>query len=149
MNNFQRHGSVSNAHVGKDFVDLVKIFFSRKRIFLDNDIAISIGVTKLGKKHIYDLGSIDKKIIVECKSHKWTETDKVPSAKITVWTQEMYYFYLAPKGYRKIFCFLKDNSARRKETLGQYYLRTNAHLIPHDVEFWEFNEKSVTAKRIK
>ena len=84
MKNFQRNGSISNAHVGKDFVDLVKVFFSSKGIALDNDVAISIGVGERHKEHVYDLGNLDSKIIVECKSHKWTESDKVPSAKMTV-----------------------------------------------------------------
>ena len=35
MKNFQRNGSISNAHVGKDFVDLAKVFFSSKGIDLD------------------------------------------------------------------------------------------------------------------
>ena len=148
MKNFQRNGSISNAHVGKDFVDLVKVFFSSKGIALDNDIAISIGVGERRKEHVYDLGNLDNKIIVECKSHKWTESDKVPSAKMTVWTQEMYYFHLAPKEYRKIFFILKDYGSSKKETLGQYYLRINPHLIPHDVEFWEYDEKAQTAEKI-
>ncbi|MFH1045519.1 MAG: hypothetical protein V1727_00960 [Candidatus Omnitrophota bacterium] len=148
MKNFQRNGSISNAHVGKDFVDLVKAFFSSKGIILDNDVAISIGVGGRRKKHVYDLGNLDNKIIVECKSHKWTESDKVPSAKMTVWTQEMFYFHLTPKGYRKIFFILKDYSVSRKETLGKYYLRINSHLIPQGVEFWEYDEKAQTAQKI-
>jgi hypothetical protein len=148
MNNFQRKGSVSNARVGSDFVDIAKAFFASKGVSLDKDIPISIGVENKRKEHVYDLGNIDKKIIVECKSHKWTESDKVPSAKMTVWNQEMYYFNLAPKGYRKIFFIFRDHSKSRKETLGQYYLRIHSHLIPSDVEFWEYDEKSQTATKI-
>lgn len=148
MRNFQRNGSISNAHVGKDFVDVAKAFFSSKGIALECNVSISIGIGKSRKKHAYDLGSHNEKIIVECKSHKWTEGDNIPSAKMTVWTQEMYYFYLAPKEYRKIFFMLKDYSASREESLGQYYLRTNSHLIPQGVEFWEYDERSQTAKKI-
>ncbi len=148
MKNFQRNGSISNAHVGKDFVDVAKAFFFNKGIALDKDVGISIGVRESRKEHIYDLGNRNNKIIVECKSHKWTESGNVPSAKMTVWTQEMYYFYLASHEYRKIFFILKDYNVSRKETLGQYYLRINSHLIPQGVEFWEYDEKSQTAKKI-
>ena len=43
---------------------------------------------------------------------------------------------------------IKDCNVRRKETIGQYYLRINSHLIPQGVEFWEYDEKSQTAKKI-
>lgn len=148
MKNFQRNGSISNTHVGKDFVEKAKAFFAKKGVALYNDVAIPIGLGENHKEHIYDLGNHNEKIIVECKSHKWTEGDNVPSAKMTVWTQEMYYFYLSPIEYRKIFFMLKDYSASRKESLGQYYLRTNPHLIPQGVEFWEYDKKSQTAKKI-
>jgi hypothetical protein len=35
---------------------------------------------------------------------------------------------------------LYDYSEKRKETLAQYYLRTYKHLVPKDVEFWEYKE---------
>jgi hypothetical protein len=60
----------------------------------------------------------------------------VPSAKITVWNEAMYYFYLTPKEYRKIFFVLKHS--RNDETLAEYYLRNYRHLIPSGVEFWEY-----------
>jgi len=147
-NNFQRKGSRSNTQVGSDFVDMAKNFFASKKVYLDKNVPISIGLGEKRKEHIYDLGSLDKKIIVECKSHTWTESDEVPSAKMTVWNQEMYFFHLAPKGYRKIFFIIKDYSKRRKQTLGQYYLRIYPHLIPSDVEFWEYDDKSQTATKI-
>ena len=149
MKEFQRKGSISNAHVGRDFVELAKKFFEQEGITLGMEYGLPIGVGQHKKKHCYDLGCSDKRIIIECKSHKWTESDKVPSAKMTVWNQEMFYFLLAPKEYRKIFFILKDFSRKRKETLGQYYIRTYDHLIPYDVEFWEYDEQASTAHRIK
>ena len=61
----------------------------------------------------------------------------------------MYLFYAAPTGYRKIFFVLKDYSLKRQETLAEYYIRTTSHLIPNDVEIWEFDEKVKMAKRLK
>lgn len=95
------------------------------------------------KNHRFDLGTFsnaEEKVIIECKSHRWTESDKVPSAKMTVWNEAMFYFHLAPVGYRKIFFILRDYSNKRHETLGEYYIRTYGHLIPNDVELMENDE---------
>ena len=54
----------------------------------------------------------------------------------------MYYFLVAPPGFRKILFVLKDLGDRRQETLAEYYIRTYRHLIPRDVEIWEFDESS-------
>lgn len=149
MANFQRNGSISNAHVGKDFEAKTKSFFATQGIILDKNISIEIGIEGKKKAHNFDLGDPINKIIVECKSHTWTESENIPSAKITTWNQAMYYFYAAPKGYRKIFFVLKHYSKKHKQTLAAYYLRLNNHLIPSDVEFWEYDEDTKTAQRIK
>jgi len=61
----------------------------------------------------------------------------------------MFFFYVAPSCYRKILFVLRDVNRKRNETLGEYYLRTNPHLIPSDVEVWEYDEKQGTAKKLK
>jgi len=86
---------------------------------------------------------------VEYKSHTWTESQNTPSAKMTTWTEAMYYFYAAPKDYRKVFFVLRDFSKKHRETLAAYYLRTYEHLIPGDVEFWEYDPEKRTAERIR
>ena len=88
------------------------------------------------------------KVLVECKSHKWTKSDKVPSAKLTVWNEAMYYFLVAPPNFRKIFFVLRDYSEKRNETLATYYLRTYGHLVPDDVEIWEYEPTSLKAEQI-
>jgi hypothetical protein len=111
-------------------------------------MAVEIGIS--GRKlHKFDLGDERKKVIVECKAHTWTEGANVPSAKMTAWNQAMFFFYAAPTGYRKILFVLKDFSQTRNETLGEYYIRTNLHLIPNDVEVWEYDEERGAAKKIK
>ncbi len=145
---FQRKGSKSNTHVGKEFESLVKNYFSSKGVPLQKNISIEIGIN--GKHpHNFDLGDHKGKILVECKSHTWTEGGNVPSAKMTTWDQAMYYFHASPEGYRKILFVLKDYSEKRQETLAEYYIRTKPHLIPNDVEVWEFDENRKDAKRIK
>ena len=60
----------------------------------------------------------------------------------------MYYFLVLPAGYRKIFFVLRDYSLKRKETLAEYYIRTYRHLIPTDVEIWEFDEEKKIGFRL-
>jgi hypothetical protein len=135
----QRIGSVSNAHVGADFERVALQFFARQGVTLVRDFGLHIGLlTK--KRHCFDLGASDPKIIVECKSHRWTAGANVPSAKMTVWNEAMYYFHLAPKEYRKILFVLHDKRLADGETLLSYYKRTYAHLIPEGVEFFEWDE---------
>jgi len=143
---FQRRGAKSNAHVGKEFERAAKDFFASQGLCLQKDISVSIGI-KEKKPHNFDLGNLNEKILVECKSHKWTEGTNVPSAKMTTWDQAMYLFFLTPTGYRKIFFVLKDYSPKRQETLADYYIRTKPNLIPKDVEIWEFDENTNTAER--
>lgn len=135
----QRKGSESNSQVGRDFENKTRVFFQAYGIQLEQGISLDIGINSK-KPHKFDLVDERAKVIVECKSHKWTEGNNVPSAKITVWNEAMYYFYSAPKNYRKIFFVLKDFSVKKQETLAQYYIRTYKHLIPSDVEIWEYDE---------
>ena len=142
----QRIGSKSNAHVGRDFELTAQNFFIGEGLNLDLNLKVSIGVDETKKDHAFDLGCEREKVLVECKSHKWTApNDNVPSAKLTVWNEAMYYFLVTPPGYRKIMFVLRDYSEKRKETLAEYYLRTYRHLIPKDVEIWEFDENSKIA----
>ncbi|WP_299461817.1 hypothetical protein [uncultured Gimesia sp.] len=138
--NFQRIGSVSNAHVGRDFEDIALNVLADNGISVKKDFPVKVGVGGKSKIHKFDLGSETPAILVECKSHRWTKGSNVPSAKVTVWNEAMYYFHCAPGHYRKIFFVLKDKRASNSETLVSYYIRTYGHLIPLGVEIWEFDE---------
>ena len=145
---FQRKGSKSNTHVGSEFEKLACEFFKTRGLLLEKNISVDIGIN--GKKaHSFDLGNREKKILVECKSHTWTEGENVPSAKITTWDQAMYFFHATPPGFRKIFFVLRSFSPKRNETLAEYYLRTKSHLIPADVEIWEFDEDTGKGNQIR
>lgn len=140
---YQRIGSVSNAHVGADFEKVALQFFRAQGIELQRNFSIRIGVAgKEPKKHYFDLGSDDPKIIIECKSHKWTAGAKIPSAKMAAWNEAMYYFHLTSNEYKKVFFTLHDKRTTTGETLVGYYKRIYTHLIPKDVEFLEFNEST-------
>jgi len=149
-NNFQRINAISNAHVGKDFEDIIKDIFNDMGVIVRKGISVNIGHV-FKKPHRFDLGNVSEnnKIVIECKSHTWTSGDNTPSAKLTVWNEAMYYFTLTPNEYRKVLVVKKDYSIKRNETLGQYYIRTYKHLIPDNVEIYELNEETLDMIRIK
>ena len=134
--NFQRLGSISNAHAGNDFELIAARKLGEAGLVVVPSFPVDVGVGAHKKPHRFDLGSNEPPLIVECKSHTWTSGGNMPSAKITVWNEAMYYFSLAPNAFRKIFFVLKD--VRRQESLAEYYVRLYRHLIPADVEVWEY-----------
>ncbi|WP_127090036.1 hypothetical protein [Aquabacter cavernae] len=145
--NFQRAGSVSNAHAGADFEGIAQSFFRSQGITLQRGFPAPLGVTTSKKLHKFDLGSDNPPILVECKSHKWTSGWNVPSAKLTVWNEAMLYFLCAPPQYRKLMFVLKHS--RKDQSLASYYIRNYSHLIPEGVEFWEYCEIETVGTRIR
>lgn len=145
----QRIGSQSNAHVGRDFEIAARSFFCNVGLNLDRGVKIPVGIQNIKKDHAFDLGCLERQVLVECKSHKWTApNDNVPSAKLTVWNEAMYYFLATPPSYRKIMFVLRDYSTKRKETLAEYYIRTYRHLIPEGIEIWEYDESTMLATQL-
>ena len=135
----QRIGAISNAHVGADFEKVAMEFFATQGITLTRNFPVEIGLSKK-KTRCFDLGTAKEKILVECKSHRWTAGARVPSAKMTVWNEAMYYFHLAPPEYRKILFGLHDRREAEGESLLACYKRTYFHMIPDGVEFMEWDE---------
>lgn len=145
---FQRKGAESNSHVGRDFEAATKEFFGTQNLHLTPKVCVDIGINGL-KSHEFDLGSETDGILVECKAHTWTDGGNVPSAKMTAWNQAMFHFHAAPARFRKILFVLRDFCKKRGETLGEYYVRTNPHLIPKGVEVWEYDEAKKSGVRIR
>lgn len=135
----QRVGAISNAHVGREFEGIARRYFDGLGIRLESEFPVEIGLTTK-KIHRFDLGCAGAKILVECKSHTWTEGGRVPSAKMTTWNQAMYFFHLAPSYFKKYFFVLHHRRGGDGESLCSYYLRTNAHLVPDDVIFVEWDQ---------
>jgi hypothetical protein len=133
-----------NPRRGSNFEDMARIYFRRKGIILQKNVEIMVGASNKKKIRRFDLGSKD--ILVECKNHSWTESDNSPSAKLTIWNEAMYYFYTAPKHYRKIL-FVKETK-RDGISLGHHYINRYSHMIPKKVELWEFNPKTLKGKQI-
>jgi hypothetical protein len=132
---------LSNSRIGANFERVALEFFAKRGIMLSRKFAVELGLSRK-KKHCFDLGSSDPKIVVECKSHKWTVGANVPSAKMTIWNEAMYYFHLAPKEFRKILFVRHDRRSTDGESLLKYYKRTYFHMIPEGVEFLEWDEST-------
>lgn len=113
---------------------------------LEKNFYLEIGASITKKLRRFDLGSEDPPILVECKSHKWTETGNMPAAKVTVWNESMFYFHLAPARYRKVLFVIRGVHMRRTESLAEYYIRSHSHLIPPGVSIIEFDELTGSAK---
>ncbi len=140
MNNFQRDGATSNFHVGRAFEERAqKALFANRGLRLHPKHKVSCGLGVEKKDHSFDLGSENPKVIVECKSHTWTSGGNVPSAKLKNWAEAMFYFHMAPEEYRKIFLVEKSMRPGRNESLLTYFIRTQVHMIPLDVECWELD----------
>lgn len=150
MTNHQRIGAVSNAHAGREFEADALVYFAEKEgLSLSSSFTVSLGVNRLRKPHRFDFGSDEPSVLVECKSHNWTDSGNMPSAKVTVWNEAMYYFHLAPDNFRKILFVLEARHNRQPETLAEYYVRINSHLIPNGVSIIEFNPVSKVARYVK
>jgi hypothetical protein len=150
MNNFQRIGSISNAHVGRDFEEVACGYFLRiEGLTLQKNFPVEIGASVTKKIRRFDLGSEHPSTLVECKSHRWTETGNMPSAKVTVWNESMFFFHIAPTHYRKVLFVLRDVHARKPESLAEYYVRNCSHLIPSGVCIIEFDEVGGAVKEFR
>jgi len=152
MTNHQRIGCISNAHAGREFEAAACEYFNRvEGLQLTPSLSIKLGVPgNEPKAHRFDLGSNEPALLVECKSHNWTVTGNMPSAKVTVWNEAMYYFHLAPKHFRKILFVLEARHQRQNETtLAEYYTRTNGHLIPPEVAIFEYNPTKKVGRYVK
>jgi hypothetical protein len=121
----------------KEFEKRVQLYFESKGLGLKPEFRVEIGACDIKKGHKFDFGCDDPAVLIECKCHTWMKGVKVPSAKMTIWTEAMYFFSLAPKKYRLIFAV--DRELRGTESLVAYYLSQSRHLVPAGVEIWEFD----------
>jgi hypothetical protein len=149
MTNHQRVGAISNAHVGREFEALAAAhYWGAETWELLPNFPVSLGVDASRKAHRFDLGCEQPPTLIECKSHNFTVSGNMPSAKITVWNEAMYLFHLAPARYRKILFVLEARHVRQRETLATCYTRNYGHLIPHGVEIVEYNIQTHALRRV-
>ena len=89
------------------------------------------------KDHKFDIVNSEKMIVIECKRYTWTETGNVPSAKMGFTNEAAFYLSFLPDSYDKYIVMLRSFHENRKESLAEYYYRTNRHLLgkTHVAEF--------------
>lgn len=146
-NNFQRVGVASNTEAGREFEDAAHIFFDKAGIKLTRGFTAPVGF-KVKKNKVFDLGSDQPPILVECKSYTWTSGGNSPSAKIRGMNEAMLVFSVAPPEYRKILFLLKHAHQRSGVTLASHYIKNQGHLIGPDVEIWEFDLDAKQGQRV-
>lgn len=117
-----------NPGVGKRFQLEVKRWFeeNKGRSFI---LEKKIGIGNPPKLHSFDIADEDGTIVIECKCYTWTETGNVPSAKMGFTNEAAFYLTWLPNDIEKIIVMLKATHPMRKETLAEYYYRTNRHLL--------------------
>ena len=115
---------------------------------LDFEIDKKIKIGRPAKEHKFDLVSKDQKYVGECKNYSWTESGNVPSAKMGFINEATFYLLHLPRSTKKFIVMRKDICKKRKETLAEYYYRTNHHLLK-DVFIIEIDIDSNKIKEIR
>lgn len=136
-----------NPKVGRLFQEIsANILSDYFGVTFGSDIAIPIGAP--AKPHKFDCVSSDKKIVGECKCYTWTETGNIPSAKMGFLNEAVFYLNYLPNDIIKLIVMKKATHVKRNETLAEYYLRTNRHLL-QGIKVIEINTEDHSFKTIK
>lgn len=140
---------MTNTLKGSRFEEVTKLLLEEYlQEKLEEQKKVEIGFEEK-REHRFDLGNSN--YLIECKAFEWTKENNSPSAKLSTLRETLYYFFLAPKNYKKILV-LKKSGVKNGETVLDYFIRLNYHLIPKDVEIFEIdmNKKLLIKKeRIK
>ena len=131
----------ANPQRGAEFERLVReLFREHEGIALESSQPVLIGDPP--KAHRFDLVSTQHRVVIECKNHTWTRSNNVPSAKITTLREAVFFLRLAPAGYRRILAMKRQTHSGRTESLAEYFVRLNSHLLG-DVEVVEIEEQTI------
>ena len=136
-----------NPKLGRAFQEEVLAWFNKNR---EPDFIIekAIYIGFPAHSHRFDIGNKTGSIVVECKNYSWTETGNVPSAKIRGLNEAVFYFSFLPTETEKILVMTKATHSSKSETLAEYYVRTNGHLLG-DVKVYEYNAAADEMRPIK
>ena len=136
---------MTNTFKGSRFEEVTKLLLEEYlQEKLEEQKKIEIGFEEK-REHRFDLGNSN--YLIECKAFEWTAKNNNPSGKISTLRETLYYFLLAPKEYRKILV-LKKSRVKNGETVLDYFIRLNYHLIPQDVEIFEIDmDKKLLIKK--
>ena len=136
---------MTNTFKGSKFEEVTKLLLEEYlQEKLEEQKKVEIGFEEK-KEHRFDLGNSN--YLIECKAYEWTKENNSPSAKLSTLRETLYYFFLAPKNYKKILV-LKKSGVKNGETVLDYFIRLNYHLIPKDVEIFEIDmDKKLLIKK--
>ena len=114
----------------RDFEKLARSFFeSELRVTLLEQMPLPLGT---GGSHKFDLTSSDERIVIECKSHTWTQSGNYPSAKVTDAQRSIELLHKSTAD-RKIIVF--QDHAGPKGSLVEVFVRRNRPLLG-GIEVW-------------
>ena len=117
-----------NTAKGKSFQLLAaRVLSNYFKVQIKTDKATLIGDPP--KKHVFDLASTNGKYFGESKNYAWTETDKVPSAKLAFLNEAVLFLHQLPSGIVRFVVMRRDYSPYRHRTLAGHYYRTYKHLL--------------------
>lgn len=114
-------------------------FQSNYNMLFELEKKISIGNPP--KDHKFDIVSEDGTIVAECKRYTWTETGNVPSAKMGFTNEAAFYLSFLPSEHERYIVMLYSYHEKRKESLAEYYYRTNRHLLGN-IKVAEYNPET-------
>ena len=117
-----------NPRVGAEFQKKVRDWF-QEHYGVGFELETKIAIGKPAKEHKFDIVNMEQKIVVECKCYTWTETGNVPSAKMGFANEAAFYLSFLSDDYTKYIVLLRSFHKKRKESLAEYYYRTNRHLL--------------------
>lgn len=136
-----------NPKIGREFQNLtIKILQDYFKQEFETDKPIPIG--NPSKHHKFDCVSLDNKIVAECKSYSWTVSGNIPSAKMAMLNEALFYMSHLPTDIAKIIVMKKAVHHSKKETLAEYYFRINRHLLA-DISIFEIDEESNKIKIVQ
>ena len=136
-----------NPKIGREFQERVKKWFEMsKEMPFELEHPILIGYP--AKLHKFDIADKAEKMVIECKSYTYTSTGNIPSAKLTTLNEAIFYFSFLPTVTEKVLVMAYATHPKRKETLAEYYVRINGHLLGQ-VNVWEYNTNTGEMRMIK
>ena len=140
------HSNSDNPKVGAKFQKKVAEWFENeyhKRYVLEKKIAIG----NPPKDHKFDVVAEDDTIAIECKCYTWTKSGNVPSAKMGFTNEAVFYLSFLDDRYENYVVLSYSYNEKRKESLAEYYYRTNHHLIGN-IHVMEYDPENNSMREI-
>lgn len=122
-------GVIPKRHDWREFQEIARRFFEEEAACtLAEEVAIELP----SGQHRFDLASLDRNMVIECKSYTWTKSGKRPSAKWEA-AQRACTLLAETKAERRILVF--QDHVMNGKSLAQEFVRLNPRLIA-DIDIW-------------